>query len=565
MSRLVFCAYSTFIISIIIQAASLIDKCPSVTDFPSTELRSFSEEDFAWQYQKSLVIAFDTTGSMEDDLEQLREAAIVIVNELSEREDNVIENYILSLFNDPYVAEPFVTTDPSELIARLNEVVVNPPNSDCPEPAMQGMKNALEVAYPNSLVFVFTDASAKDFELFDDVADVAEPFVTTDPSELIARLNKVTVSGGGDCPELAMLGIKNALEVAYPNSLVFVFTDASAKDFELFDDVAGLIQLKQIRAYFLLTGNCGDSTAPGYQVFERIARVSDGQVFNMNRDEVRDVMLAIRFVLDPGFVSLFSLDFEEAGSNSTDIAIDPSFTSVSVALSGMMADLTVRDASGDIPSGELFSATNIKIMTIPASNTVLTVEASAESAYSIRITGISAIQFRFGFSSSTPRNLNETQILPLRSQPNILSIFASNPLLINCMFQVSFIPVDDDFQVIDMELKRTSSDVYSTNVINIPSRPFKIMAYGVDTEGNEISRLLSTGIGITTVVVSCSTKCAIDGTGFVPFKYDCSRYYVCIKGVQHARSCPIGEAFDVSTSSCVSSTGVRCFRDSCLD
>ncbi|CRK97351.1 CLUMA_CG010742, isoform A [Clunio marinus] len=124
MSRLVFCAYLTLIISIIVQAASSIDKCPSVTDFPSSDLRSFSEEDFAWQDQKSLVIVFDMTSSMRVDIEQLRAAAIEIVNELSEREDNVIENYILSLFDDPYIAEPFVTTDPSELIARLNEVIL---------------------------------------------------------------------------------------------------------------------------------------------------------------------------------------------------------------------------------------------------------------------------------------------------------------------------------------------------------------------------------------------------------------------------------------------------------
>lgn len=51
--------------------------------------------------QKSLMIVFDTTGSMSRDLEQLRLGANDIVNNFASREDNPIFNYILSLFNDP--------------------------------------------------------------------------------------------------------------------------------------------------------------------------------------------------------------------------------------------------------------------------------------------------------------------------------------------------------------------------------------------------------------------------------------------------------------------------------
>lgn len=51
--------------------------------------------------QKSLMIIFDTTGSMSDDLDQLRGAAEEIVNTFSAKANNPIYNYILSLFNDP--------------------------------------------------------------------------------------------------------------------------------------------------------------------------------------------------------------------------------------------------------------------------------------------------------------------------------------------------------------------------------------------------------------------------------------------------------------------------------
>lgn len=51
--------------------------------------------------QKSLMIVFDTTGSMGDDLVYMREGARTVVNSFSSREDNSIFNYVLSLFNNP--------------------------------------------------------------------------------------------------------------------------------------------------------------------------------------------------------------------------------------------------------------------------------------------------------------------------------------------------------------------------------------------------------------------------------------------------------------------------------
>ena len=51
--------------------------------------------------QRSLLMIFDTTGSMGTDLVQLKQSASEIVQELSTRADNPIYNYILVEFNDP--------------------------------------------------------------------------------------------------------------------------------------------------------------------------------------------------------------------------------------------------------------------------------------------------------------------------------------------------------------------------------------------------------------------------------------------------------------------------------
>jgi hypothetical protein len=51
--------------------------------------------------KKSLLLVFDGTGSMSDDLSQMRDAAKEIVTDLSSRKDKPIQNYVLTVFKDP--------------------------------------------------------------------------------------------------------------------------------------------------------------------------------------------------------------------------------------------------------------------------------------------------------------------------------------------------------------------------------------------------------------------------------------------------------------------------------
>ena len=61
------------------------------------------------------------------------------------------------------------------------------------------------------------------------------------------RLEQIQVAGGGDCPEYALNGLIKALEPALLNSLAYVFSDATAKDYRHYDVVLEMIQKKQVR------------------------------------------------------------------------------------------------------------------------------------------------------------------------------------------------------------------------------------------------------------------------------------------------------------------------------
>lgn len=108
----------------------------------------------------SLVFVFDTTGSMHDDLEQLRNASKIITEKFEALPKIPIDNYVLVTFNDPWVENSVVTTDKNILFQKLNEIWPEE-GGDCPEECYAGIEKGLEVADDKSYLFVFTDASSK--------------------------------------------------------------------------------------------------------------------------------------------------------------------------------------------------------------------------------------------------------------------------------------------------------------------------------------------------------------------------------------------------------------------
>nr|CAD7460792.1 unnamed protein product [Timema tahoe] len=121
----------------------------------------------------SLTFVFDSTGSMWDDLVQVRAGAEMIMAAMLERQDNPIHNYVLVPFQDPKIGPVTVTTDHELFRQSLLDIYING-GGDCPEMAVGAIQTALDVSLPGSFIFVFTDARSKDYKLLNDVLSLVQ-------------------------------------------------------------------------------------------------------------------------------------------------------------------------------------------------------------------------------------------------------------------------------------------------------------------------------------------------------------------------------------------------------
>ncbi|KAM6110387.1 LOW QUALITY PROTEIN: hemicentin-2 [Pterocles gutturalis] len=387
----------------------------------------------------TLAFVFDVTGSMYDDLVQVMDGASRILERTLSRSTKPISNYALVPFHDPEVGPATLTADP---------------------------------------------------RLFQQ------------------RLRELHVQGGGDCPEMSVGAIRLAVEVSHPGSFVYVFSDARAKDYEQQEELLRLLQHKQTQVVFVLTGDCGDRSHPGYRVYERIAATSSGQIFHLDKQQVTEVLKWVEEAIQASKVHLLSTDHKDGGEHMWPVPFDTSLKEVTISLSGPAPRIEVRDPAGKV----LEKGQGLKeLLSIPNSAMVVAMEphkpgmwsvtTQSSGRHSLRITGISNINFQASFSTQPDLDTPQPRERPVQGLP--ISV------VVNC----TGLTPPGHLQEIELSnasghallslparpLANTSSgQLWVGSLLHVPPGDFLLKVKGEDAQGHPLHRL--SGVTYTSVL-----------------------------------------------------------------
>ena len=158
------------------------------------------------------------------------------------------------------------------------------------------------------------------------IIEVGPVTVTNDAQKAIDAVNNLFASGGGDCPELGMTGLYQALLHCLPDSKLYYFSDADVKDEARKNEVMSLAKEKKVRIVFFLTGQCSrrkrrhiqrsavlkkshrtKRSAQGQVLYQDLATQTGGQVLETSKSEIAEVVK----VINPGSSTNSSVNLME--------------------------------------------------------------------------------------------------------------------------------------------------------------------------------------------------------------------------------------------------------------
>ncbi|XP_027888394.1 LOW QUALITY PROTEIN: mucin-3A-like [Xiphophorus couchianus] len=253
---------------------------------------------------------------------------------------------------------------------------------------------------------------------------------TTDPDVFKSYINSLTPNGGGDAPEMSLSGLQLALTGAPPNSEIFVFTDAAAKDDYLKNTVLALIEQTKSRVNFIITNvlglrrrrqadnnqqtRCSDveskqgvrMSRAGGQLYRDLAQASGGQAVEVTKGQLLEAINILTESTSSSLVSLLQASRNLGKSENFTFVVDDTVKNLTIYITGTSVDFSLISPSGVIQN--IANTTGSSIISSQSVGNLQTVQLQTEGGlwelqilstnpYSVKVVGESPIDFLFKF------------------------------------------------------------------------------------------------------------------------------------------------------------------------
>jgi MYXO-CTERM domain-containing protein len=255
--------------------------------------------------------------------------------------------------------------------------------------------------------------------------DVGPPFVTDDASALLGAVGGLFASGGGDCPELSMKALQQAIESSTRGGMLFLFTDASAKDGAEALNVVAAARARNITIYAALTGTC----SPIDPAYLTVTEETGGQAFLMGGStaEVASFFDLIEPALEGTLQTLLIVSGTLDGTTPRELLVPVDTTVTRVAFSATFeafgALRVFRPDDSEVIAGDPdatvtgFTGGSVITMEAPATGMWRAVVEGDAGAFSLSASGNSSIGLEdFAFVELRGRSGHEG-LYPIIGQP----------------------------------------------------------------------------------------------------------------------------------------------------
>ena len=334
-------------------------------------------------------------------------------------------------------------------------------------------------------------------------------FKTEDPNQFKIKIDSLRADGGGDTPEMCFSGIRLAVEAVLPGTSIFVFTDAPAKDYSLYNNIVITALTKRIKIFFLLgdsiTGRKRRSVSGILQDYISMSELTGGQVFltSSSKNDIYVTTAVINALIKSSTVTILKkTDINVLGLTSSNVTfnVDSTSTSFTVILEGAVSyvDILIYSTNSNTKTNITMSSTDLvknALVSFPTRGTWILQLKNTKSYYNavfnIRISSTSNYDadctFFFYDLASNHQGMQEINGNPIGGAN--LSVQCTSSSTNFFLSALSFINSSNDNLVVNIPLQKESeTENEYIGLVTIPMFPFFIKI-----DGTEVSSSITIG------------------------------------------------------------------------